>query len=240
MYIDLTDNIEVNTKVIKIFNRDIALYWAVLVCILKHVKKKNSVDANGFFLLDREYVENRCGLTLEEQLVCDSALMKAGIVEVSEDDINRLGIHVDKMIELIIDDNTRDLKKVAKVAKTTATDQRAAKKAGQIATMQRIACCDLDPAVNEALKAWVEAIYASKTKGFLTKAIIADFLDKLNAYTTSSEVKVELIKIAMNQGWKDMAWAISSYVRSAKLSGKQVELLVDLPQTVEVSQDISF
>ena len=57
LYLDLFDEIRLNKKLVKIVGFEVAAYWSELQSILKQVVKKQTMDEQGFFTLDREFVE---------------------------------------------------------------------------------------------------------------------------------------------------------------------------------------
>lgn len=214
MYLDLSNNLSINVKTVQLFGLQVAAYWAALEEVLRCVKKKNTFDENGFFSLKRAYIEERTGLGVDEQLVCDAALANVGIVNTS-DETDRISVNMEKMIALIVDDDPKSLAGITKAIKVTAADKKAAKKAGMIVTMKKL-LVEQDEDVHAAYCNWIDAIYESKTKGFLTKAILADFQAAINTYTQDKATKIKLLEIARNQAYRDASWCINSYERSVR------------------------
>jgi hypothetical protein len=71
MYLDLFDELRLNKRLVKIAGFEVAAYWAELQSVLKQVVKKQTMDEQGFFLLDRSYVERETTLTISKQLKCE-------------------------------------------------------------------------------------------------------------------------------------------------------------------------
>ena len=80
MYLDLFDEIRLNKKLVKIVGFEIAAYWSELQSILKQVVKKQTMDEQGFFTLDREFVERETTLTIAKQLKCEEKLVSLGVI----------------------------------------------------------------------------------------------------------------------------------------------------------------
>lgn len=215
MWLDVNNELNVNVKCIQLFGLQVAAYWAALEEVLRCVKKKNTFDENGFFSLKRSYIEDRTGLGIDDQLVCDAALANVGIVNISEESTDRISVNMEKMIALIIDDDPKSLASITKAIKVTAADKKAAKKAGMIVTMKKL-LVEQDEDVHAAYCNWIDAIYESKTKGFLTKAILADFQAAINAYTQDKATKLKLLEIARNNAWKEFDWVKNSYERTVR------------------------
>ena len=76
MYLDLFDELRLNKKLVKIAGFEVAAYWAELQSILKQVVKKQTMDEQGFFILDRDFLERETTLTIKKQLKCDERRAK--------------------------------------------------------------------------------------------------------------------------------------------------------------------
>ncbi|MBO7079745.1 MAG: hypothetical protein J6W64_08065 [Bacilli bacterium] len=63
-----------NRKLMKLAGLNTAVYWSEILDIIIHVVKKKKFDENGFFKIDRKYIEDRTGLEIEDQLDCDAIL----------------------------------------------------------------------------------------------------------------------------------------------------------------------
>jgi hypothetical protein len=219
MYVDLLGSsqyIMANIKVMKIFGREVALYWAELLNIIpKVVKKKKYNVSTGFFTIDRSYIEDRTTLTVDEQYNCDMALSKAGILEEDADDKNLIRVHTETMVSLITEEDPKILKAISKQCKVTAKAAAANKKEAVIVTMQRLAD-DPDTDIKAKYDDWVEAVYANKR--YLTKASVQLFQNSLNSYTTNKVTKIQLLDTAITHGWNDFNWVRSAFERNFNAS----------------------
>ena len=133
MYLDLFDELRLNKKLVKIAGFEVAAYWAELQSILKQVVKKQTMDEQGFFNLDRDFVERETTLTITKQLKCDDKLISLGVMLKDPINPNRIAIAVNGMVAVITDEDTTKLKKTSAVKK----DAKAAKIAGMKATMKK-------------------------------------------------------------------------------------------------------
>ena len=74
MLLDVFDNdnsISVNYRTIQIFGLPTAVYLTELINIYKKATRKNKLVEDGYFKVDRKYVNNVLCLTPEEQIICD-------------------------------------------------------------------------------------------------------------------------------------------------------------------------
>lgn len=208
--------IPVNTKAIKIFGLPCATYWAVLSDIYPRVvtKKLNELMTDGYFTVDRSYVESKSGLTSEEQYACDLGLSQAGVVIINPSNPDMIGISMDAMFAILAEDDAKVLDQIRKKAKTKKTDEAAAKRRGKIATFTAFtSTLSHTPEVQEAYKLWVESIIEGK-KGNLTKGVIQIFHDTLTEFTTDPVYQVKLIREAAASGYTNLSWVINSQRRA--------------------------
>ena len=209
MYLDLTDELRLNKRLCRLLGFEIAAYWAELQSILKQVVKKQTADEQGFFTLDREYVERETTLTVTKQLKCDDKLIELGVMVKDPDNFNRLSISVGSMFEIIMNEDISKLKKTTKAAKDEA---KAAKIEGMKNTMKRC-LTESDTELRAALEQWVESMIDAANCRF-TKAVVQLFEKTVTEYPADKNTKLKIIEIATINSYKDASWAINKLPRS--------------------------
>ena len=207
MYLDLFDELRLNKRLVKIAGFEVAAYWAELQSILKQVVKKQTMDEQGFFTLDRDFMERETTLTITKQLKCDEALLKLGVLLKDPDDPNRISIAVNGMVAVITDEDTTKLKKTGK----TSADAKAAKISGIKANMKK-ALVETDYNTRLAYERWIDGMVDAQNCKF-TKAVVQLFEQTVTAYTQDRDTRIKIIEIATTNSYKDATWAIN------KLSG---------------------
>lgn len=203
MYLDLFDELKLNKKLVKLAGFEVAAYWAELQSILKQVVKKQTMDEQGFFPLDRNYVERETTLTVSRQLKAEEALIKLGVLLRNPEDPNRIAIAVNGMVAVITDEDTTKLKKSGK----TSADEKAAKIAGIKSTMKR-AIVETDPDVRLAYERWIDGMIDAANCRF-TKAVVQVFEKTVADYTANKALRLKIIEIATINSYKDATWAIN-------------------------------
>ena len=203
MYLDLFDELRLNKRLVKIAGFDVAAYWAELQSILKQVVKKQTADEQGFFTLDRDYMERETTLTVTKQLKCEEKLIALGAVIKDPEDPNRLAIGVNNMVAIITSEDTSKLKKTGK----TDADAKAAKIAGIKSTMKK-AIFTQDPELRPAYERWVEGMVDAQNCRF-TKAVVQVFEKTVSQYTTDKNTQLKIIEIATTNSYRDATWAIN-------------------------------
>ena len=203
MYLDLFDELRLNKRLVKLAGFEVAAYWAELQSILKQVVKKQTADEQGFFTLDRDYVESETTLTVTKQLKCEEKLISLGALIKDPENPNRLCISVHGMVEVITNEDTTKLKKTGK----TSADAKAAKIAGIKATMKK-AIFETDVDLRAAYERWVDGMVDAANCKF-TKAVVQLFEQTVTNYTPDKAKRLRIIEIATVNSYKDAEWAIS-------------------------------
>lgn len=231
MYLDLYDELRLNKRLVKLAGFEVAAYWAELQSILKQVVKKKTADENGFFTLDREYVERETTLTITRQFKCEEKLVAMGVIMKDPDNPNRLTISVQNMIEIITDEDTKKLKKTSAVKK----DEKAAKLEGMKATMKR-AITEADVELRAAYERWVDGMLDAANCRF-TKAVVQVFEQTVTNYTPDKAKRLRIIEIATANSYKDATWAINRLS-----SARPVNVATKLPEqkVCTGTSDVSF
>ena len=202
----------VNTKAVQLFGLPLASYWAVLADIYPRVieKKLNELTTTGYFTLDREYVEKQCGLTSEEQITLDQALIRLGVMQVSPENPNLVGLSMQAMAEALLEDDTKVLQQIQKKAKTKKVDAAAAKRSGKISTFCAFAATlSHTPEVQEAYRLWITSCVEGGKCAF-SKTTVQMFHDTMTGYTQDPQVMVDILHQAAASGYPNASWIINS------------------------------
>lgn len=232
MYLDLFDELKLNKKLIKLAGFEVAAYWAELQSILKQVVKKHTADEQGFFNLDREYLERETTLTVAKQFKCEEKLLGLGVIAKDPNEPNKLAISVSTMIEVITNEDTTKLKKTSAVKK----DIQAAKIAGMKATMKK-AILEPDVDLRFAYERWIDGMIDAKNCRF-TKAVVQLFEKTVTDYTTSKDVRLKIIEIATVNSYRDATWAINRLTNTR--SNSSVDNLPEQKICKGVSSNVTF
>lgn len=227
MYLDLFDELRLNKRLVKIAGFEVAAYWAELQSVLKQVVKKQTMDEQGFFLLDRSYVERETTLTVSKQLKCEEKLIELGALLRDAENPNRIAIGVNAMVAVITGEDTTKLKKSGR----SSADEKAAKIAGMKATMKK-AIVETDPEIRAAYERWVDGMIDAANCRF-TKAVVQLFEKTIAEYTDNKTLRLKIIEIATINSYKDATWAINKIDSPFKRPGT----FIGVPQKQNVGID---
>ena len=224
MLLDVFDNdnsISVNYRTIQIFGLPTAVYLTELINIYKKATRKNKLVEDGYFKVDRKYVNNVLCLTPEEQIICDLNLIKTSVLKKSSDNPDILKIDIKLYLSLLCSEDMKlydDVKKQMKVQKPKGTKESQRQQYINV-LKNSIECSNYE--LLTALRDWVECVYA-RTNGFLSKSSIKIFQDTLNSYTKGDlDLALRVVQIATVQGYRDCQWAINMLEDSEKRKKKQ-------------------
>ena len=223
-----------NKKFATIVGLETSVYWSEIMVILERVREKKTYDAEGWFKLNREYVQKQTTLTSEQQIACDATLAKLGLLETDSVDLNKMRVDIRKFFYIITEEDLSEIKKITKTAKSTTKAGKAeGKKLGIINRLfSRVLETDQD-----LLQLYMKFIEVAYSKGMQTNAQIDLFQQELNAYTEDLQVKKDILKIAIERGYKCFEWSKTIYEKDHKGSG--AHLAVQKVGTT-VSTDIEF
>ena len=227
MYLDLFDELRLNKRLVKLAGFEVAAYWAELQSVLKQVVKKQTMDEQGFFLLDRDYIERETTLTVNKQLKCEEELIELGALLRDAENPNRIAIGVNAMVAVITGEDTTKLKKSRK----SSADEKAAKIEGIKSTMKK-ALVETDPEVRAAYERWVDGMIDAASCRF-TKAVVQVFEKTITEYTTNKAIRLKIIEIATTNSYKDATWAINKLDNRFKNPGA----FIGVPQKQNVGID---
>ena len=94
-----------NIRLANIVGLHPAIYLSVVLDALNQAVKKGKVGEDGYFKLDRKYVNEKTTLSTSEQKDCDVILMKAGLLERKPDKLDNLKVAVQGIVELLQTDD---------------------------------------------------------------------------------------------------------------------------------------
>lgn len=208
--------LSVSVKMINMFGTSMAIYWAELLNIYPrviHKKFEELQNDNGYFTVDREYVQSRTGLSLEEQYANDQAFVRLGVLAVHPDCPNKIAIALNTMLEILAEDDAKQIKSLQKTARIKVKDTST----GKILALINNYCAKLQaktPQLQAAYCDWIESICTNKKP--LSNPAIKQFQADIDAYTDDERIQLEIIKLATSACYTVASWAISSWERDHK------------------------
>jgi len=222
MWLDIMSSyttLPINVKLANMLGLDVAAYVAELLNVYPRVvakKKEELLENEGYFELDRGYVEKRTTLPAETQLRIDAGLSKLAILSYRENDPNWIRLDVEKLCSYLVDDDVNAIYEIQKISKLGRDDKAKAKK-NSVRINLFAALSETDVDVLSAYKTWIDAMLEAKKP--LTKAAVEIYQRNLNDYTDVKEVKIKILEIATSLAYHEFAWARDQYEKNYRGGG---------------------
>lgn len=215
MLIDLvsSDNLgHYNITLAQLFGLQAAVYIDELINITSKAIRKKKED-NGYITLDRQYVENRTTLSVEEQIEIDKLLMDAGILEKSAS--GRLNLNLLLLSNIMCSDSetlNKDLSSYIKAHK------KPSKKTKEESICEKL-CLSIstqNEELREAYREWIQSVIAKEGWMSATAVSVGELLvDKFADHNL--DVALTVVRIASINGYRDMQWAINTFNANYKV-----------------------
>lgn len=187
-----------------------SIYVTELLNINRKAFIKNKLTVDGFFKIDRNYVEQRTTLSKKEQKELDEILVNLNILEVSPNSKDILKLDIDALTGVMLDDRKTIEAKIKPIVKR----KRVTKK--EEITIALKAKIETDnPELKQAYEEWVDAVMDHQ--GWMASASVVEGQKIIDRYTQKDlDLALEIIKMATINGWRDMTWAIDKFEREYK------------------------
>ena len=212
MLLDLLspDNyVSYNVKVAQLMGMHTAVYLSELININRKAINKDKLDKNCF-TINRQYIENRTTLTIEEQLKIDKKLQDVGILGKNVDCPDKVYIDVNALTNMIAAGDAKLLERVSKLTRLKDVGNsvvgRMTQKQRDIENCKTAISTD-NQEVKDALSGWIESVFA-RPSGFLSKRAVTIFQNELYDYTHGDlDLALKIIDIATVGGYRNFQWA---------------------------------
>ena len=204
----------INEKLIQMLGLDTAAHLTVILDALHQAKKKNRINEDGYFKLDRKYATERTGLTTAEQKHCEDRLILVNLLKRDAETLNLLSVDVGAVVQFIQQDDAKFIDKVKLTLAKQKKDENDEYRKEQMARAIKTAVKTTDFELRQAIFDWIDAM-----DGTLRKAAVPLVEDAINAYTKDKQVKIKLFQIMAINSLRDPQWAINRYERDYKPKG---------------------
>lgn len=216
-----TSYMMVNRQAVKVLGLNTAVYCTeILTIYTKVVNKKKFVNEEGYFKVDRNYIEKQTSLTVEDQLKCDINLKKVDIVAIDQENPDIIYFNQELYASLLASEDVRLQQKVSEKVKIQNPKGLKATKQERIiaALKESIECKNIEILIK--LRTWVDSIFANDR--ILSKQQIALFKEKLDDKCDGDvKMALEIIDIAIAHSYTDCQWAINIYDSSKRPFGNK-------------------
>lgn len=187
-----------------------AIYISELVNINRKAIRKNLLS-NGFFKIDRSYIEQRTTLKKEEQESLDKSLEEINILSIG-DSKDFLKVNMDSLTGLMLEKNKKIVEETSKIVKRGRPSKKDA-----ILKALKAYITTPNNELKEIYYNWIDAVM--EKQGWMSKDSVIEGQNVVNNFCGESlESKIKLVKIASIGGLRDMNWAINEYKKNQSSS----------------------
>lgn len=212
MLLDLlsTDNyISFNICLAKKFGLVAAIYLSEIIRVCEKATRKKAFNEEGYFKLNRNYVEDRTTISVKEQLDIDKVLMPLHIISKPKSNSDEMQFNADILASIVMEADEKLDKDIKKIVSQTSKS-RMSKREYQKENMKKFIQVSNDE-LREAYYKWLDGVFANP-KGFLSGGAVEAFIQDIDNFSNHDlDVALDVIKIATIGGYRDAQWAINQY-----------------------------
>lgn len=203
-----------NIKLANLLGLQTAIYISEIMNVNDKAIRKDKISESSFSL-DRDYITKRTTISVDEQLEIDKNLIKLGIVEKPNEDVNCLVLNISILTALLMSSDEELLENVEHLSKLK-TKKSKTTKADAIRQNLKTNIVTTNVELIEAYSDWIDAVYAKQ--GWMSKKAVTIGQGVVDNFSNRDlDVALTVISIAAMHGYVDMQWAINKYVEQHKL-----------------------
>ena len=237
MLIDLLSNsntVSYNMKVAQLLGLHNAIYLAEILSINEKAIRKNKIDKQVYFIVDRDYISLRTTFTKQKQLEIDKKLEELEIIKKIAE--NEMTINVNILTGMFACENDN----IKANLNLIATKSRKKTKSESIREQLYSHIKTSVPELRFAYMEWIQA--AQSRYGWLSAKAVEvaqeeiDEFTKLADGTHDLDLALKLLEIAAITGYKEMQWVINKYKTDYNKEYRQRQKkLEELEKTIDFS-----
>lgn len=210
-----------NIKIAHLLGLESSIYLSALIDINEKAYRKNKIIEDGFFTIDRNYIEQRTTLNKTRQYKIEKELCRVGILQLSNEYIK---INIEILTSLVLEENENIRKDLSSFRKAAT----AKSKGDYILNSVK---GNIDQTLPEELQLaysnWLDSVYAKFN--FINKQTLFNAQTEVNAAANHDlDAAINIVNIAAANGWKDMRWAVKvykeRYINSGVIENKDVNV----------------
>ena len=192
------------------------------------------LNNNNTMSMSRSEIYEQTGLSDEKQIEVETSLMACGIISVKPlqnvPNKNYYIINSTQLEKIVTSENPTEVLSSA-VAGQFLQKKRVepvSKRQTHISQLKKYVKVE-DPVIQDYFIQWIDAVY-SNPKGFLSTSGVTFAQQELLAYTQEQEKQINILKIAIKGGMRDMTWAIQKYEETSGTGSRNFAKYTDIHQ----------
>lgn len=208
-----SNHVSFNIKLAQILGLESAIHVSQLLDINEKAVRKQKITEDGFFVVDRKYVQSRTTLAREKQVSIEANLEKIGVLTRTNSVKNGVKLDITALTSIMMtpdEDLVKDLGNVTKSreAKTQAKSQK-------IEQNLKDNIITSNDELRAAYERWIESVL--EKDGWMTTAAVMVAQSTVDSFTNRHlDTALRILEIASVNGYRDMTWAINQFNRDSK------------------------
>ena len=209
-----------NVDVAKVFGVCSSVFLSCLDFEFEHQKRNKQLNANNTVALSRAEIYSRTGLDDNKQIEIETALSECGVISTKPlqnvPNKSYYIVNVDQLKKIMESEDPEEVisNEGAKQFIKQPRVEPVSKRKTHIANLKK-KIKPSSPIIDQYLCDWIDAVYTNP-KGFLSPSGVEINQKELEAYTHNDDTKVEILKIAIKGGCRELSWAIDKYEEQTK------------------------
>ena len=184
-----------------------AIYLNEVINITEKAYRKDRIYG-GYVTLDRGYIESRTTFDASEQKALQRVLQECNIMRVDENNVDKVSIDLNLLINMLLDGNESLLKATARSVKSGKKRSKAESIRDNLKSNINVNNNELRTAYYE----WIDSV--SNKRGYMDKKAVIEGQKVVDAYCNRDLDKaLKVISIATINSYADMNWAVNAYKR---------------------------
>lgn len=229
--LSLENNISYNIQIARVFG----LYSAVFISFLITEQTKsitaNTLQNNKYFMLSRKEIEDKTTLDdnkqneIEENLIACNVLERFPVTNSSLKSYYYLNEQL--LLNILSTSNADQINEVLKKSSIKKKELMQIEKPERISKRQIVIQAlknnvkEKDNELRQLFIDWIDAIYSGS--GYLSKQGLQITEDELSKYCSDKKIKIEVLKIAIKNSYKDITFAINNFEKNKKFNTRSNE-----------------
>lgn len=217
MILDLVSTdmyVSYNVKLAHRIGLQAAIYVTELLNINRKAILKSKIDEEGFFKIDRNYIEERTTLGKGDQKKLDEILIELKVL--SKKDKDQVNLNTDNLTGLLLEENDKIVTEISKEVSKKSKTKKATKQEAIQANLKESITTQNDE-LRKMYEFWIDSVIAKQ--GWMSKVSIIEGQKAVDSYTNRDlDLALKIVSIAATNGYREMTWAIKTFEKDFKAS----------------------
>ena len=222
------------------YNLKIALLFNINTAVLLSYIGNLKIEESGEIIVSREEVFKNTGLEETSQQDSEHSLSKSNLIQIREfrNNKNKYYCKINKELlnKVMISDKPKTELPIDNMAQLVRPTQQKLSKTDIVKNNLKKRIKEPDPVIQTYYIQWIDSVYENP-KGYLTSGAVEIAQKELSVFSKGDQkIKIDVLNIAIKNGWRDISWAINRYNENKGTNSKTLIHFNDY-NTIKSSKD---